>query len=267
MRREEVAIDAGISVTWYTWLEQGRPVRVSRRTLLGIARALRLDAMERAHLLRLAAATRTSVAQPRLTNAASESVRSLADRLLPHPVYVVNGLWDVLHANAAAVRVFGAFDVQPGVTDNVLRRLFLDDAWRRCFVDWAAVSGSAVAQFRVATAGMVGSERWHEFVARLTRESAEFAGRWSRHELATAFPREKIVRHGDAGDLTFLYASLAPDAEPADVRLIIYTPADSSTIAKLTSLVEVDAIPGLPTLPEAPNGAGRRPRAVRGRSR
>jgi transcription regulator MmyB-like protein len=153
------------------------------------------------------------------------------------------------------------------VTDNVLRRLYLDDAWRRCFVDWEGVSGSAVAQFRVATAGMIGSGRWREFVARLIRESADFAGRWSRHELATAFPREKVVRHPHGGELTFLYGSVAPDAEPSDVRMIVYTPADAVTVAKLASLVDAPAAPAGATRAEMPNGAGQRPRAVRGRSR
>jgi len=173
-----------------------------------------------------------------LTHAASESVRLLADRLLPHPVYVVNGLWDVLHANPAATRVFGDIDAQPGVTDNVLRHLFLDDVWQ-----------------------------WREFVARLIPESADFSRGWSEHELATAFPREKVVRRRDAGDLTFLYASLAPDAEPGDVRMIADTPADASTIAKLATLVNAHATPNVPTVPETANGTGQRPRAVRGRSR
>ena len=257
MRREEVAIDAGISVTWYTWLEQGRHVRVSRRTLLDIARALRLDATERAHLLRLAdAATAT---RPRLTSAASAEVRSLADGLLPHPVYVVNGLWDVLYANRSAAVVFGDFDSQPGVTDNVLRRLYLDLDWRARFADWPSVCGSAVAQFRLATAGLVGSETWTAVVDRLSRESEAFADRWARHELATAFPREKVVRHPAAGNLRFLYASVAPDAEPADVRLIVYTPADAETSAALAALAALAPSPG------KTNGAASKRRVVRER--
>ena len=231
MRREEVAIDAGISVTWYTWLEQGRPVRVSRRTLLAIARALRLDATERAHLLRLAdAATATS---PRLTRTISAEVRQFADGLLPHAAYVVNGLWDVLYANQSARMLFGEFDARPGVTDNILRRLYLDPDWRSRFADWPSVSGSAVAQFRAATAGMVGSPAWLAFIDRLSRDSADFADRWARHELAAAFPREKIVKHASAGDLRFLYASVAPDGAQGDVRVIVYTPADAGTAAAL----------------------------------
>jgi hypothetical protein len=111
---------------------------------------------------------------------------------------------------------------------------------------------------------MIGSDRWREFIARLTRESADFSERWGQQELASAFPREKVVRHRDAGDLTFLYASVAPDAEPADVRMIIYTPANAATVAKLARLEKApNRSPGA----ETSNGAGRRPRAVRDRSR
>jgi transcriptional regulator with XRE-family HTH domain len=239
LRREEVAVDAGISVTWYTWLEQGRPVRVSGRTLNDIARALRLDTTERAHLMRLARAARASSEQS-ITEVATESVRTLADGLHPHPVYVVNGLWDVLHANAAARAMFGDFAATPGVTDNILRRLYLDPDWRERFVDWDAVSGSAVAQFRAATGHMVGAKRWRDFVDRLTGESPAFAARWRRHELASAFPRHKTVRHPESGERSFLYASVAPDAEPTDLRLIVYT-----------------------ALPDVTNGAGSKRRAVR----
>ena len=235
LRREEVALAAGISVTWYTWLEQGRPVRVSHRTLRSIARALRLDAIERAHLLALADAA-SSPLRARLTEEASPMLRAMADGLSPHPVYIVNGLWDVLYANDAAKRVFGDFEARAGITDNVLRRLFLDVDWSDRFVDWDAVARSAVAQFRAATAGLVGWPRWTEFVARLADESASFRARWHDHDLAPALARDKVVRHPELGELPFVYASVAPDGEPADVRVILYTPADLLTAARLSLL-------------------------------
>jgi len=249
LRREEVAVDAGISVTWYTWLEQGRPVRVSRRTLNKIARALQLDATERAHLLQLARAA-AAANEPAVTASASDGVRAVADGLLPHPVYVVNGLWDVLYANSAAREMFGDFDAAPGITDNILRRLYLDRLWRERFAQWEDVSGSAVAQFRASTGRMVGTSRWRAFLDHLVRESAEFAERWRRHELASAFPRQKTVHHPTLGEQSYLYASVAPDAEPPDVRLIIYT-----------------ALPPVPDPPDVTSGAKPKPRAARRKSR
>ena len=142
---------AGISVTWYTWLEQGRSVRVSSQTLNGIARALRLTPTERAHLRTLAEAAASPGHAARITSAASPTLRAVVDALAPHGAYAINGRWDVLHANGAAHALLGNFGTAPGVTDNILRRLFLDGDWRRRFTQWESVTASAVAQFRAST--------------------------------------------------------------------------------------------------------------------
>jgi hypothetical protein len=196
-------------------------VRVSRRTLGAIARALRLDATERAHLLQLAAAA-AAPTPPSPTGTATPSLRALVDALAPHPAYAVNARWDVLHANAPAVATFGDFAARPGVTDNVLARLLLDEGWRTCFVDWGAVTASAIAQFRAATGRMVGDAWWKAFVARLSAESAVFREAWARHDLAAAASWEKTVRHADGTVTPYRYASLAPDAEAPDVRIVVY---------------------------------------------
>jgi len=223
LRREEVALEAGISVTWYTWLEQGRPVRVSPSTLLEIARALGADETERDHLLRLGVASSAPV-RPSFASAATTHIREFADGLRPHPAYAVNGRWDVLYANEPAHRIFGDFNAQPGVTDNVLRRLCVDPAWRALFEDWEDIVASAVAQFRASTGHFAGDPEWDAFVAQLQTESSVFAGHWSRQELAASHPRHKVLRHAELGRLAFTYASVALDAGPDDVRVVIYTP-------------------------------------------
>lgn len=214
-------MDAGISATWYTWLEQGRVVRVSQDTLTAIARALRLTKTEERHLTRLAEAARACDAP--VTTAASVSLRTLVAAFEPHPAYAVNGRWDVLCSNEHAVTLLGAFDEHPGRTDNVLRRLFLDPGWRSLFEQWEALSESAVAQFRAETAHMIADRRWTEFVSTLSEESREFADCWARHDLAEPRTREKIVQHHALGRVRLLYASVAPDSEPADVRVIFYS--------------------------------------------
>lgn len=221
LRREEVAVEAGISATWYTWLEQGRFLRVSQDTLIAIARALRLTEMEERHLMRLAAAAHAPDAP--LTMAASTSLRAVVNALAPHAAYAVNGRWDVLHANPAAAGLLGAFDEQPGRTDNILRRLFLDERWGSLFEQWEAVTEGAVAQFRLETANMIADARWAEFISALSSESQAFADLWARHDLAEPLARQKIIRHPELGRVRLLYASVAPDAEPDDVRVIFYS--------------------------------------------
>ena len=238
LRREEVALAAGISLTWYTWLEQGRPVRVSTRTLRAVGRALRLGPPERAHLLRLATAASGDTRRLPVTRDASDGLRTLVTNLSPHPVYAVNGLWDVLCRNRAADVLLGDFDREPGCTDNVLRRLLLDAEWRERFESWEAVAESAIAQFRAATGHLVGRSVWRQFVASLSDESPWFAERWSAHAIEPAVSYAKVVRHPVAGRLPMVYASLAPAGEPADVRMIVYTPADDDTAARIRRLVD-----------------------------
>lgn len=240
MRREEVAIAAGISVTWYTWLEQGRADGVSTRTLIAIANALRLDNTSRAYLLQLAAATKATEpseqSEPTLTRTCSDELATIVTALAPNPAYVVNGFWDVLFANEPATAVLGDFFSQRGTTDNVLRRLFFDADWQRRFADWDAVAASAVAQYRAATATLVGDDHWRAAVDALVRESAAFDAIWTRHDLAPAIARRKIVRHPAAGELAFTYASFAPDGERDDLRVILYLPEDAATAAAVAKL-------------------------------
>ena len=222
LRREEVAVEAGISVTWYTWLEQGRSVRVSPQTLDGIARALRLTPTERDHLRTLAAAASPDHVT-RITPIASTTLTTLVNALSPHAAYTINGRWDVLHANDAARDLLGDFGATPGTTDNVLRRLFLDDDWRRRFSDWESVASSAVAQFRASTGGYLGGSEFDSFVTALSDECSDFAALWTRHQLAPSASWEKSIVHPERGPLRLLYATLQPANEATDVRIVLYS--------------------------------------------
>ena len=236
LRREEVSSAAGISVTWYTWLEQGRPVRVSRRTVQNIGRALKLSPTERAHLLQLADAAMHPGRGVPLSMQVTPLIRRLIDSLAPHPAYAINGLWDVLYCNQIAMRTFGRFDLEPGVTDNVLRRLLLDAEWRERFEGWESIAASVVAQFRAATGHLVADRGWRDRVATLRAESALFAELWDAHRLAQSESYTKVVRHPTAGRLPLLYASVQPSDGPVDVRLVIYTPQDEPTAERLRRL-------------------------------
>ena len=231
LRREEVALRAGISVTWYTWLEQGRPVHPSPKTLRSIAAALQMSEAERDHLLSLAPATDGDGS--RTTLRADGALWLLVDSLAPHPAYAVNGRWDVLAANRPAIRIFGRFDARPGTTDNILRRLFLDPRWRDGFAEWEALAASVVGQFRGATAKLTSDPEWQRFVEALQGESPQFRALWPRHEVSAPAAHEKRFHHQRLGTLRFHYSSLAPDDAPEDVRVIIYRPADPGTVRVL----------------------------------
>ena len=213
MRREEVALAAGISATWYTWIEQGRAVKCSRMTLDRIAAALQMDRTERRYLLDLATLTANDCGTAASTAAPSDLL-PLIDALRFEPAYVINATWDVLYHNAACATVFGAFDVLSATKGNVLRRLFLDQHWRSGFADWETTAQSAVAQFRGATGSFHGTDAFMSFVGSLADASAEFRSMWERKRLAAPPVKEKTFVHPTAGRLRLHYASMRPDAMP-----------------------------------------------------
>lgn len=216
---------AGISTTWYTWLEQGRPLGVSTHTLHAIARALQLEAAEFAHLSALAdAAAGDRSIETRRTMRPSPALHLLLDALHPNAAFAINALWDVLAANHAAVALLGDFAEHPGTTDNVLRRLFLDTEWRERLVGWPSLADWAVAHFRAATARYVGHPDWEGFVERLAAESPDFAERWARYEIRGVASAIVEVRGADGASARYHAEALAVDAAAGDVRVALYIP-------------------------------------------
>jgi transcriptional regulator with XRE-family HTH domain len=231
LRREEVALAAGISHTWYTWIEQGRPVSCSRETLHRIASALRMEPAERKHLFDLAADGGEPAAA--LATEAPAELTPLLDAMRFEPAYVINALWDVLYFNAACAAVLGPFAPRSHRTGNVLRRLFLDETWRRGFDDWEGTARSSVAQFRSATGRLHGVDGFGALVTELADESPEFRVMWERKLLALPPLKRKIFTHATAGRLALHYASLRPQAVADDVTIVLYVPvADSFEAVK-----------------------------------
>jgi transcriptional regulator with XRE-family HTH domain len=222
LRRDEVALAAGISVTWYTWIEQGRAVSCAPKTLARIARALGMSRTERGHLFDLAGAA--DHRPVRLSRTIAPELAAFADALHPQPAYFVNGRWDVLYYNSACAAVLGAFDPASPITSNVLRRVFLDHEWRTRFEDWNELATSVVAQFRAATGALLRNEAFTEFVARLADESPEFRAQWESRRLAPSPLHAKTFMHPRTGRIVMDYATLKPDAAADDVRLVLYVP-------------------------------------------
>src|SRR6185369_4229232 len=179
LRREELAQLCGISITWLTWIEQGRAASVSAPTLLALARGLRLTRAERDYLFRLAG--KSDPAPP------SESVgdRLLLQRLVEgfgDPAYVLDRYWDVVVWNRAATRLFPQWlkrsplrSTEKTERANLLHYVFLNPAARGQVVDWKQRAQRVVAEFRADTASLHGDAMRDAFVADLAKRSAEFA--------------------------------------------------------------------------------------------
>jgi transcriptional regulator with XRE-family HTH domain len=226
LRREEVALLAGVSVTWYTWLEQGRRINASDDVLLAIGRALRLDSAGQAHLLALTEPGTASVEAPR--EAPSALIR-LLDALLPAPAYVLGPHWEFVAWNEAQERLYPRLAELEPPRCNLLWVLFADPATRELIVDWDIHARQALAEFRASTSSNRHDPAMVELVDLVTAESDAFAAWWPEHDVSGFETRLRRFAHPAAGELTFEYQQLTPAEWPTlSVVAQLPVPGDDS---------------------------------------
>jgi transcriptional regulator with XRE-family HTH domain len=209
LRREELAQLAGVSVTWVTWIEQGRVASVSAPTLLGLARALRLSAAEREYLFRIAG--RADPAPPAAGSGEHLVLRRLVDRL-PDPCYVLDRYWDAVVWNRAARELFpawlGSRRTRAGERVNLLHYVFLEPAAQQQVVDWKQRSQRLVAEFRADTAGLRSDPLRKALVDFLSATSPAFAAAW----------RAETVRGREGGARRFRLGGRIREFEQVTLR-------------------------------------------------
>ncbi|HSR82923.1 MAG TPA: helix-turn-helix transcriptional regulator [Streptosporangiaceae bacterium] len=233
LRREEVATLAGVGVTWYTWLEQGRDINASPQVLDAVARTLLLDPHERDHLFRLADTTDNSGQSECKT--LSPTAQLLLDQLEPFPACIRNARYDVLAYNDAYDDLIGPLGHLPFEERNSLWRMFTNEACRAAMLDWEEGTRRMVAEYRAAMAEHVAEPAWKCLVSRLTSASPEFAELWERHEVASPENLTKRYMHPEVGLLKLNYTHLWL-GQRLGTRMTTYTPADEKTDAKLRDL-------------------------------
>jgi transcriptional regulator with XRE-family HTH domain len=233
LRREEVAQLAGVGVTWYTWLEQGRDINPSPQVLDAIARTLQFDSHEHAHLFTLAGVATTTISDQCL--GLCSTVQPLIDQLEPFPAVVVNARLDLLAYNRVYASFFADLDAIPIEDRNMLWLVFTHPQWRACIVDWDDAVGRIVAEFRGAMAEHLDDPAWKTLVARLHRASPEFTAFWERHDVQGVESRTKRARHPQVGLLRLVYTNLWLGQGPG-IRVIAFTPADERTRLRLETL-------------------------------
>jgi transcriptional regulator with XRE-family HTH domain len=232
LRREEVAQLAGVSTTYYTFLEQGRDVRPSQQVLTALATALRLSAAERAHLFQLAGVT-----LPADPGAQAETVApplsAMVDRLDPWPAYLKGRRWDVLAANRAARALFADWQAHELGDRNLLWWMFTDPAARKVYVRWEQEAAAMLARFRAAAARRPDDPDFTGLIDRLHRASPEIRSWWPRHDVAPVSGGTKQLHHPDLGDVTFEHTVLQVADYPEQTLVYFTAPgvADSALAA------------------------------------
>jgi transcriptional regulator with XRE-family HTH domain len=212
LRREEIAMLAGVSVTWYTWLEQGRRINASVDVLEALARALRLDDAGRRHLLALATPTPTEPVET--VEHAPDALVRLIESMDPAPAYVLGPRWEFLAWNRAQSRLYPTIDRLDDVDRNLLWVMFAEPNARLLVADWPQQARRIMAEFRAGTALLRTDAGVIQLVERLQRDSIEFAQWWPQADVAQFQTRIRRYNHPRAGQLVFEYQQLTPSEWP-----------------------------------------------------
>jgi transcriptional regulator with XRE-family HTH domain len=232
LRREEVAQLAGVGLSWYTWLEQGRDIKPSAQVLDALARVLRLDAAERAHLFHLA---RVELPLPagEYPREAPPELAAIVEDLVPNPAYLLGPRTDVLAWNGAAAAMLGEPTRAPDGRQNLLWWLFTSGELTN--EQWQATARSTLARFRAEHARRIGDPDFAALIAALEETSEQFRAWWPRHEVLDEQLGTKTIEHPLVGRLILHHLQSAPTSHP-DLRLTQFTPADEATRVALNEL-------------------------------
>ncbi|MYU34544.1 helix-turn-helix domain-containing protein [Streptomyces sp. SID8358] len=230
LRREEVAVLAGVGVSWYQWLEQGRDITVSPQVLDAVARVLRLSSAERRHLYALAGLNPPAAEVDPADRDMCHGLRRLIDAWMPFPAHIMDRYWNTVLYNDAAAAVFG---MRPGIVQNCMTAFFTDPVYRARSPHWETIAPQIVAQFRAACSEHPGDEGFRAVVEEVRELSDEFAEFWGRRDVAPGGQIRKELQHPLVGTLTVESTQLRVPARP-DLVIVLHTPLpDTGTEAKL----------------------------------
>ena len=223
LRRDEVAALAGVSIDYYTRLEQGRERHPSAQVLDALAHALDLSLDERRYAYALAG-TAWTPPLPATRAPVDPSVDRLVASWSGAACFLLDPVLDVLRTNALADRLFSPFRS----TENLAEMVFLDPAGREFFVDWERAAASTVANLRATAGAHGGAARREELLARLRSCSPRFAELWAEHEVRPKTHDAKELRHPVVGRLTVEFDALEVAAMPGHL-LVVYRAGPAGT--------------------------------------
>jgi transcriptional regulator with XRE-family HTH domain len=244
LRREELAMLAGISVDYLVRLEQGRETNPSPDVLASLAKALRLEEAERLHLGRLgtAAQRHPGLCPTVQTGALNPLTQAVLDSMDGTPAFVADSLADLVAWNVAFEQVVAATGLLDLDQPNLLRFTFLDERAATVFPDWEAVASEQVGHLRQAAPTCKHDPAMMELVGELSVNSPAFARLWSRHDVGEKARGTKSLVHPTAGLLTVNFESLVIPESPQR-RVVVWLPADEVTAEAFGRLTEPERTP------------------------
>ncbi|MEV5957219.1 helix-turn-helix transcriptional regulator [Streptomyces sp. NPDC051987] len=236
LRREEVAQLSAVGVTWYTWLEQARDIQVSVQVLDALARTLRLDGSERAHLFQLAEAVDPTPAAS--CTGVTPALQKLLRALEPLPASVQNSRYDILAYNRTYARLMGDLDAVPPEDRNSMILVYTHPDWQRSILHLEETRRLMAAKLRASMAGHLAEPAWKMLVKRLSAQSPEFRENWERYEVVDLRARTKEFLNPYVGRLTLEHTDLFLN-QASGARMVTYAPVDDDSRRRLDRLYEL----------------------------
>ncbi len=233
LRREEVAQLAGVGITWYTWLEQGRPINASVHVLDAIAGVLRLGASERWHLYRLAEVP--GVPTPVSADTISSEVVRVLDALDPSPACIYNGKYDLLACNESYAALFPYLVEATGIERNALWQMYARAGSPPPVTD-PDVCRSMIAMLRADYANHVGESDWTHLIETLCSANEEFERLWSEHPIADLGPPVAKAFECFGLGTVWVRATGFPVQRTLDQRMVVYLPETAADVALIAEL-------------------------------
>ncbi len=241
LRREDVAVLAGVSLKWYTWLEQGRDVNFSRDVLDRVSTALRLSASERRYFLAL-----MDTRSPKVLR--DDRISQTLWRIVQHvpvPALVITRRWDLVAWNTRTTRVFRDYGAVPPAERNLLRIILTDEKYQSDPLVFDHICRKLLGEFRLDFGRHAGDPAFGELVAELMQTVPDFERRWKEVELCEA-KGGTVVQHDELGELSFDRVSYVPEDRPF-LRVLMFVPRDPRTAHIIASMFpEGEPVPRAP---------------------
>ncbi|HEY6509755.1 MAG TPA: helix-turn-helix transcriptional regulator [Vicinamibacterales bacterium] len=225
LRREEVAMLAGVSADYYTRLERGSLIGASDSVLDALARALQLDDAEREHLVDLARIDNASTARirvPASRRRLKPVIQQVLDAITDAAADVRNERGDIVAANKLGRALYSEIHAETVQPPNVARYTFLNPSARDFFADWNRAATDVVAVLRATVGRNPYDKSLSDLVGELSTRSEEFATRWAAHDVRRHTTGSKRMRHHVVGDIELNYQSFEIPGEPG-LRLSVFT--------------------------------------------
>ncbi len=224
---------AGLSATWYTWLEQGRDVRASDRVLESLSRTLRLSTEERDYLFSLAQ-SRPAPLQPSRVEEVSPAVKRTLEAL-PVPALVITPRWDVVYWNQMVRKTFRDYEALGPEKRNLVRILLTSPEYQVDPTEYEAMARRVLAKLRVDYSQAGGDPAFEALIDELTEASPMFSDLWRSPEIMGRSEGVHLLRHPQLGGITFEHTSYVVEGAPT-LRVVIFAPHDPDSAVKVTRI-------------------------------